>query len=94
MGRELPKKSEFARSAKFANLISSRAQRAQGEATSHDQSYIEVDTNPNVKHQFMALKRLAKLNGYHSPTFGQKYKSRYSLVSIVLLSLCRDVVPI
>ena len=32
----------------------------------------------NVKHQFMALKRVAKLNGYHSPTVGRKYKSRYS----------------
>ena len=32
-------------------------------------------------HQFMALKRVAKLKGYHSPTFRQKYKSRYSLES-------------
>ena len=36
----------------------------------------------NVKHHFMALKRVAKLNGYHSPTVGRKYKSRYSLESI------------
>ena len=35
----------------------------------------------NVKHQFMALKRVAKLNGCHSPTVGRKYKSRYSLES-------------
>ena len=35
----------------------------------------------NVKHQFMALKRVAKLNGYHSPTVGRKYKSRYLLES-------------
>ena len=27
----------------------------------------------------MALKRVAKLNGYHSPTVGIKYKSRHSL---------------
>ena len=33
----------------------------------------------NVKHPFMALKRVAKLNGYHSLTVWQKYKSRYWL---------------
>ena len=27
----------------------------------------------------MALKRVAKLNGYHSPTVGRKYKSGYWL---------------
>ena len=31
----------------------------------------------NVKHGFMALKRVAELNGNHSPTVGRKYKSRY-----------------
>ena len=35
----------------------------------------------NVKHQFMSLKRLAKLNDYHSSTVGRKYKSRYWLES-------------
>ena len=39
------------------------------------QSYV------NVKHQFMALKRGANLNGCHSLTVAQKYKSRYSLES-------------
>ena len=44
----------------------------------------ESDENTNqghVKHQFMALKRVAKLNGYHSPTVGRKYKSRCLLES-------------
>ena len=36
----------------------------------------------NEKYQFMALKRVAKLHGYHSLTVGWKYKSRYSLESI------------
>ena len=40
--------------------------------------YIQID---NVKYQFMALKRVAKINGYHSPTVGQKYKSMYWLES-------------
>ena len=35
----------------------------------------------NVRHQFMALKQVDKLNNYHSTTAGQKYKSRYSLES-------------
>ena len=30
----------------------------------------------NVKHHFMALKLVTNLNGCHSPTVGQKYKSR------------------
>ena len=35
----------------------------------------------NVKHQFMALKRVANINGYHSPTVEKKYKSSYWLES-------------
>ena len=35
----------------------------------------------NVKHQFMPLKMVAKLNGYHSLKVGRKYKSRYRLES-------------
>ena len=35
----------------------------------------------NVKHQFMALKWVDKLNGYHAPTVGRKYKSGYWLES-------------
>ena len=35
----------------------------------------------NVKHQFMDLKRVAKLNEYHSPEVGRKYKSKYWIES-------------
>ena len=35
----------------------------------------------NVKHQFMALNRVAKLNGYHSTAVGRIYKSRHLLES-------------
>ena len=45
------------------------------------QKQLEVLKKSNVKHQFMALKRVAKLNGYHSPTVGRKYKSRHLLES-------------
>ena len=45
------------------------------------QKQLEVLKKSNVKHQFMVLKRVAKLNGYQSPTVGQKYKSKYSLES-------------
>ena len=35
----------------------------------------------NVRSQFMALKRVANINGCHSLTVGRKYKSRHSLES-------------
>ena len=41
------------------------------------------DTNSgSVNHQFMALKWVGKLNGYHLPTLGRKYKSSYQQESI------------
>ena len=41
--------------------------------------HMDDPSKGNVKHHFIDLKWVAKINGYHSPTFRQKYKSRYSL---------------
>ena len=35
----------------------------------------------NVNHRFMPIKRVANINGYHSPPVRRKYKSRYLLES-------------
>ena len=43
--------------------------------------YLITINSGNLRSQFTALKRVANINGCHSPTFRRKYKSRYSLES-------------